>query len=118
MGELTHADAKAIDTLNLALKSELSAMPRAFGGWPHPSMQRWNWSDRSRDDAARAHTSRFVHSKSRPRLQRLTPADIGCGNVRDLDQSRQSDRVLSQREAPDSSPLVQYECIFVENCSL
>ena len=24
------------------LKSELSAMPRAFGGSPHPWMQRWN----------------------------------------------------------------------------
>jgi hypothetical protein len=28
---LTHAVAKVIDTLNLALKSELSAIPRAFG---------------------------------------------------------------------------------------
>jgi bacterioferritin-associated ferredoxin len=35
-------ETKVIDTLNLALKSELSAMPRAFGGSPHPSMQRWN----------------------------------------------------------------------------
>jgi hypothetical protein len=36
------ADAKVIDTLNLALKSELSTMPKAFGRSPHHPMQRWN----------------------------------------------------------------------------
>ncbi len=41
-GELMPALAKVIDTLNLALKSELRAMPRAFGRSPHPQMQRWN----------------------------------------------------------------------------
>jgi bacterioferritin-associated ferredoxin len=41
-GELTHAAAKVIDTLNRALKRELSAMPRAFGRSSHPSMHRWN----------------------------------------------------------------------------
>ena len=41
-GELTHAPAKVIHTLKLAPKSGLSAMPRAFGRSPHPSMQRWN----------------------------------------------------------------------------
>jgi bacterioferritin-associated ferredoxin len=48
-GEVTHALAKGIDTLNLALKSELSAMPRAVGRSPHLSIQRWNWSDTSRN---------------------------------------------------------------------
>jgi hypothetical protein len=34
------ADVKVIDTL--ALKSELSTMPKAFGRSPHHPMQRWN----------------------------------------------------------------------------
>jgi hypothetical protein len=36
------AGAKVIDILNLALKIELSATPRAFGGSPRPAMQDWN----------------------------------------------------------------------------
>jgi bacterioferritin (cytochrome b1) len=39
---LMRADAKVIDTLNLALKSELTPIPKAFGRSLHPRMQRWN----------------------------------------------------------------------------
>jgi hypothetical protein len=36
VGELMRADAKVIDTLNLALKSELTPIPKASGRSLHP----------------------------------------------------------------------------------
>ena len=56
--ELMRADAKVIDTLNPALKSELTAMPRAFGRSAHPPMQRWNWSGRETQRVCINHADR------------------------------------------------------------